>query len=118
MTRSQTRLAMILALQRKAGGGMMAVRKMTVHHLATLKTFLTDKCHVDHIRLLRAGKNSTRSSKEKVRRRNNLRRLAAQANKNVRWYPLQSSIHGSNHTLTSFPWRVLPNRYQDMVATV
>ena len=97
---------------------MMAVKKMTVHHRATLKTFLTDNCHVDHMQPLRAGKNFTRRCKEKVHWRNNLRRLTAQANKNVRWYPLQSSIHGSNRTLTCFPWRVLPNRYQDMVATV
>ena len=93
----------------------MAVRKMTVHHLATLKTFLTDKCHVDHMQPLRAGNKFTRRYKGKVRRRNNLRRLAALANKNVRWYPLQSSTHGSSHTLTSFLWRALPNRFQDMV---
>ena len=92
---------------------MMAVKKMTAHHRSTLKTFLTDNCHADHMQPLRAG--FTRRYKEKVYRRNNLRRLTAQASKNVRWYPLQSSTHGSSHTLTSFLWRALPNRFQDMV---
>ena len=95
----------------------MAVRKMTVHHLVTLKTVLTDKRHVDLILPLRAERNSTKSPKEKLRRRNTPRRLAALANKSVKWYPLQSLIHGSKHMLTSFPWRALPNRYQDIVTT-
>ena len=94
---------------------MVAAKRRTVHPCAALKTFMTDRCHVDHMPPLHAGRSFTRRCKGKVRLRNTLHRLPVQANKNVKWYLLRSSTHVSNHTLTSFLWHVLLSHYQDMV---